>query len=209
MQTKDHLALGRYLSQKAGLQSYGKTAFIIGNTMPDINVFSYLSGFKSFVPAGHHCKFALAKADRIIKRLGNTDDELLYFYLLGVLMHYLADAFTYSHNDNFPCKYSPHAAYEKKLHSEFKKALAKNGQTVSENVSNAAEFIGNMQKRYNAEDHRETTDLEYILSVTQTVTLTMCEKRKTAEWGKKFSHLRYGTDFLGENHHKARGNARN
>ncbi len=209
MQTKDHLALGRYLSQKAGLESYGKTAFIIGNTMPDINVFSYLSGFKSFVPAGHHCKSALAKVVRIIKRLENTDDELLYFYLLGVLMHYLADTFTYSHNDNFPCKYSPHAAYEKGLHSEFKKTLAKSRQTVSEIVASTAEFIGNMQKRYSAESHRETTDIEYILNVTQTVTLTMCEKRKTAEWVKKYSSLHCGTDLLGENHHKTRGTARN
>ncbi len=209
MQTKDHLALGRRISQKLRLQGICKTAFILGNIAPDINLFSYLIGFKSFVPAGHHCKFALAKCEKLICRIENICNKQLHYYKLGVLMHYSADAFTYSHSDNYPCKYSPHAAYEKKLHTEFKTRVAESSGNPLEIVSNACEFICNMQKNYTAERHCTETDCEYILNVTETAAITLCEKRKSTERLKNFSNINFKLNFPGKNGRRIHPNAKN
>ncbi len=201
MQTKDHLELGRHLSLKLGLQGSYKTAFILGNIAPDINLFSYLSGFKSLVPAGHHCKFALEKSKKLIQRIENIRNEWLYFYELGVIMHYLADSFTYSHSENYPCKYSPHTAYERELHKKFKEYADKCSKFSIEIISNSQEFIDNMQNGYAIEHHNTETDCRYVLNVTKTVTVSMYEKRKSSEYLKKQFQFPFRFGFFGENKH--------
>lgn len=46
MQTKDHLALGRYLAHAFAIEEpVKKYAFVIGNIMPDVNKCSYIHGY--------------------------------------------------------------------------------------------------------------------------------------------------------------------
>ena len=46
MQTKDHLALGRYLARVFEIEEpVKKYAFVIGNIMPDVNKCSYIHGY--------------------------------------------------------------------------------------------------------------------------------------------------------------------
>ena len=46
MQTKDHLALGRYLARAFEIEEpVKKYAFVIGNIMPDVNKCSYIHGY--------------------------------------------------------------------------------------------------------------------------------------------------------------------
>ena len=46
MQTKDHLALGRYLARVFEIEEpVEKYAFVIGNIMPDVDKCSYIHGY--------------------------------------------------------------------------------------------------------------------------------------------------------------------
>ena len=59
MQTKDHLALGRYLARVFEIEEpVKKYAFVIGNIMPDVNKCSYIHGYFQLLRAHRQQKDA-------------------------------------------------------------------------------------------------------------------------------------------------------
>lgn len=141
-----------------------KTAFVNGNVMPDINPFSYLRGFKVHPFFGHDWQnantFILSAAEKL------TVGHLGYFGL-GVFMHYLCDAFTYTHNRGFHGSLSEHTAYEKRLHT----FVLQGGNRFDFKISNCSlsDFITRSHKVYEQAKPSFATDAAYILSAVEVV----------------------------------------
>ena len=114
METKNHLALARYLIETVDhpVLSHYKKAFLLGNISPDINLFSYIEGHRY-----ENCNY---KMHKIWCRLINKEHWNWYdVYELGRFTHYLADYFTYPHNKKYEGNLVAHYQYEKNLHPFF------------------------------------------------------------------------------------------
>lgn len=115
--------LGKYLAENY-LSSIPKRyikAFLIGCTQPDKNPVTYLKGsFRCHPLRGHHWMSSQNYMQRIAKRLQKKNNlKFLDYYTMGKLIHYTADAFTASHNEEFPMDLEAHRAYESHLQRRF------------------------------------------------------------------------------------------
>ena len=93
-------------------------AFLFGSFQPDCNPLSYLKGsIRSHRFRGHNYTNSDRFIDRRIGRLQNRAKSWTcwQYYTLGKLTHYLADAFTYPHNENYPDSLMEHRRYEDDL----------------------------------------------------------------------------------------------
>lgn len=176
MNMLDHLALGHFLLSEAEQRKFHcrKRAFLLGNVEPDFNVVTYMYGIKKEKkPCGHNAEYALkhiAKSLNGFQKGGvqTTKD----FYLLGTIMHYAADAFTFPHNLHWSGGLSQHAAYEASLHENFTEKLK-----ISFEEEPHTEFMSIF--RYVLQKHMEyknthpgiETDCNYIISVCRTIFL--------------------------------------
>ena len=93
-------------------------AFIFGSIEPDINLLSYLrreEGCRMF--SGHNAENSHSHIIRLLCRLRSSRmDSLWSFFLLGTLMHYVADSFTAVHNSFLKTSLAEHLEYENSLH---------------------------------------------------------------------------------------------
>lgn len=129
MRTIDHKILANYLacSMDVHTPALYKNAFIIGNTAPDWNVFTYFHGFfKGQKMHGHNFENVWPVIEKLYQTLQNKSQwEWFEYYQFGKLMHYVTDIFTYPHNGVFEGSLGEHCAYEEKLHETFLMALQK------------------------------------------------------------------------------------
>lgn len=175
MKTETHFKLaiklcGRCFPSATASQ---KAAFINGNIMPDINPFSYLRGFTVRPFFGHDWQnaqgFILSSAQKLAAgRLG--------YFGLGVFMHYLCDAFTYTHNHCFHGSLSQHTKYEKRLHS----CVLEGGNRFDFKISNCSltELIIDAHRLYEQSEPSFITDAKFILSAAETVTAVFKSNHK-------------------------------
>ncbi len=94
-----------------------RSLFILGCMEPDVNPSTYLKGsIRHQWLRGHNWKNAKGYIMRLSRRL-ESRQHLRYmdFYILGKLIHYTLDAFTYAHNSHFPGNLFRHREYEKRL----------------------------------------------------------------------------------------------
>lgn len=122
MRPQCHLALGKYLVRQY-LPQYPKhlsTLFLLGCIQPDKNPTTYFKGsLRSQLLRGHNWDNARIYMQKLCARLEKQPfNTPAGAYMLGKLMHYLADAFTYVHNAPF-CTLKDHKAYEARLESAF------------------------------------------------------------------------------------------
>lgn len=111
METKNHWHLAEYICLERNFEKYRKE-FILGNIMPDINLFTYLRGhtYKASIDMLYNNTKSL-----IENKIWNSKS----FYNLGIILHYVADYFTFPHNANFTGTLKEHCAYERKLCTHF------------------------------------------------------------------------------------------
>ena len=107
-----------------------RRAFLFGCIEPDINLFSHLDLTKREKKPhfhGHNHPYLDQRITRLACKLHRqqTKSSPLYFFRLGVLLHYLADSFTFAHNMNFHGNFRAHNAYENALHDYFLKRLCR------------------------------------------------------------------------------------
>ena len=115
--------LGKYLAENY-LSSIPKRyikAFLIGCTQPDKNPATYLKGSIRCHPLrGHHWLSSQKYMEKIADRLQQKNKlKFLDYYTMGKLIHYTVDAFTASHNEEFPMDLEAHRAYESHLQRRF------------------------------------------------------------------------------------------
>ena len=129
MQTKDHKLLSEYIIGQTGgfAKKIYEKAFIIGSVEPDLNVFSYLKGsikHRMFMGHNYHNSIRYVKnaSDRL-KRKEHSKWNVMDYFRLGKLIHYIADDFTLAHNEGFSGNLYEHNQYEDQLHSLFAEYL--------------------------------------------------------------------------------------
>ncbi len=130
MKQKDHRALARYLMDCVGERRvcggvWHRRFFVLGCILPDYIPFTYLHGFRqSRAMRGHNMPYSAKQIRRGIRHLEARGVRTLKdSFRLGILMHYLADSFTYPHNAAFQGSMRDHRLYEKELHAHFKQYL--------------------------------------------------------------------------------------
>ncbi|MCD8040730.1 MAG: zinc dependent phospholipase C family protein [Clostridia bacterium] len=127
MRTKDHKQLALiYAERMNGVPALYKRAFIFGNTEPDRNFLTYLHGIKHGSICGHNYKNVLKTFYRLLNKCKEQPECLLDYYRLGKIFHYVADIFTYAHNENFKGGLIDHKHYEANLHNYIAEYLKNN-----------------------------------------------------------------------------------
>ena len=155
MKSCSHRTLGQFLTDKY-LHEYPRFcrhAFSLGCIQPDKNPTTYLKGSLRWQwMRGHNWDNAKA----YIRKTGNHLQarkklKLLDFYRLGKLIHYTADAFTYSHNKHYTDNLSAHRSYERDLHRKLEQYLAEHVhefQICLDSNGTISDFISKNHKRY-------------------------------------------------------------
>ena len=170
METSNHYALAEYLIQATNrpmLRRY-RNAFRFGNISPDLNPFTYLNGhkFESFDLT------VKKKLDRLVNKECWTWYDV---YELGVVTHYLADYFTYPHNQQYGGSFLAHCRYEKKLHPLFTAYLSRrSGVRMIEagqipGKSEVCKRIRSLHQEYVTKRSTYQDDCRYIVSISDCV----------------------------------------
>lgn len=108
---------------------------------------------------------------RLLEKLESSDGLSLWgYYQLGVLTHYLADAFTYPHNETFTDSMLVHAKYESHgLHAALTEALSGGSSYSDENNLHKNGDLWytfcSLHKTYEQTSPSPQTDVQYIVSL--------------------------------------------
>lgn len=128
MQKRSHKLLAATLLENTqGFQARRfELAFLFGSFQPDCNPLTYLKGsLRAYKFRGHNYSNSQHYIYSRISRLQRRQRWTIWqYYTLGKLTHYLADAFTYPHNENYPDSMLCHHQYETDLRAYLEEYLA-------------------------------------------------------------------------------------
>lgn len=170
MRTADHMNLSRYIMKNMadGAPWILKMAFIFGSIEPDINVLTYFRGsiHGEEKLRGHNYENAVKYMEKLAERLDSGKlGKLSRSFILGKLIHYVADAFTYPHNAMFKGSLRQHCQYETELHEYVNNMITEDQvkmRKLPENTD-AIEYVEAMHRCYEAlerTDHTGHSDVE-------------------------------------------------
>lgn len=127
METKNHWHLAEFICSERSFKKY-KKQFMLGNIMPDINLFTYLQGhtYRESISMLYTSTKSLVE-----KKFWNSTSS----YHLGVILHYVADYFTFPHNVTFTGTLKEHCTYERRLHTHFLQFLQSKRQNNTKSIS--------------------------------------------------------------------------
>lgn len=169
MKTLSHRVLGKYLAENylPNVPKRYEKAFLFGCTQPDKNPTTYLKGSIRSTPLrGHHWLSSQNYMQRIANRLQSKNKLRLYdFYTLGKLIHYTADAFTASHNEQFPMDITTHRAYEHALQDRFLTYIRQQSAPVSKTCGNVMDAIRHHHQTYSKATDLLSADCHYSVLV--------------------------------------------
>lgn len=162
METKNHLQLAISMASQNNLGTNAKY-FILGNISPDINPLTYLQG--------HTYTDRISSMKKLAQRFLSPNTWMKQsYYDLGVLLHYVADSFTFPHNPTFTGNLSEHCNYEKELRFHFQRNLKKGLTTDTwnfhpiKNVSRLFENLDYKHQEYLSLPPSIKQDCNYILN---------------------------------------------
>ena len=170
MQKRSHTLLAQtLLKSRHGFSArrFGMT-FLIGSFQPDVNPFSYLKGSVHYDRLkGHNYPNSRNYIYAHIDKLQRRDRWTIWqYYTLGKLTHYLADAYTYPHNEDYPNTMLDHHNYESDLRRFLRGYLAHRGvcrQQARRDLTAALEELHQQYMEARASTYR---DASYILKAT-------------------------------------------
>lgn len=167
MQKRSHKLLAQTL-----LDSYDgfekkrfEVAFLFGSFQPDCNPLSYLKGsLRAKKLMGHNFSNSQRYIYRHILSLQRRHQwNLWQYYTLGKLTHYLADAFTYPHNDTYPDSLMDHRRYEDHLRRQFALYLADRRVYPARARGNVVFAISQLHRQYLTAASDWQRDARFIL----------------------------------------------
>ena len=119
MQKRSHKLLAATLLENTqGFQARRfELAFLFGSFQPDCNPLTYLKGsLRAYKFRGHNYSNSQHYIYSRISRLQRRQRWTIWqYYTLGKLTHYVADAFTFPHNEHWPDSLASHHVYETRL----------------------------------------------------------------------------------------------
>lgn len=140
-------------------------AFLLGSFQPDCNPLTYLKGsIRAYKLRGHNFSNSQAYINAHIRRLQRRARWTVWqYYTLGKLTHYLADAFTYPHNEIYPDTIWAHRHYEDALRLYLADYLSKIRPRLNQRCADLPAALDQLHRQYleNRSDMRE--DVQYIL----------------------------------------------
>ncbi len=171
MRTSSHFLLGRTLVEKAPVLArhpLRKGSFLLGNVLPDMVPHTFFWGSHTpWITGGHCLPSAALKIEHRIKRGLKTGLYTFYdAFRLGLLLHYLADSFTYPHAVKERMKYDLHKQYEKQLKEVLPAFLS-----VADKTEPAASiaFLEDCRRKYDEIPPSPERDAEWIVRVCSAV----------------------------------------
>lgn len=180
MRKKSHISLARYLIRGLGLEElrHHKNAFCLGSVLPDLNPKMFA------VPHDYDGTFENLKElihQTLNEAAQGEESRRLLWRRAGVIMHYLADYFTYPHNASYEGNLKDHCMYESRMKCHMRVLVwMPEGRMIFEDARENAERIGSREElfAYIARTHgaymRELThsperDCRQILTLCATV----------------------------------------
>lgn len=176
MRKKSHVSLALYLLDNVDseLLEQHRTAFVMGSILPDCK--------PSFVTTRHNIQETLDLVTESIDNLTEHAQEYkkistAYCRKLGEITHYVADYFTYPHNDVFEGSLKDHCMYEKELKFALKAyidsediAVNRSIVTTFDSSADLCAYIKKMHKQYLAlEEKNIYSDCRYIVGLCHVV----------------------------------------
>lgn len=170
MQKRTHALLARALLRSgAGFPARRfEWAFLFGSFEPDVNPFSYLKGSLRYNKLKGH-NYANSRAyinARILKLQRRRRWTIWHYYTLGKLTHYLADAYTYPHNENWPDTMIRHHCYETDLRRFMRGYLTHRYIQRQQARQDLIAALEELHEQYMATRASMIRDANYILKAT-------------------------------------------
>lgn len=171
MRKKSHISLARYMVENLndeGLNKH-KLSFYLGSVLPDIK--------PSFIYKRHEIKGTFPVIRKHIARLSEGQKVIRkngrkYYMDLGQISHYLADYFTFPHNEVYQGNIKEHCSYEKKLKHDLRSYICNNkgaGIINTEmdfyNAEALCDFIQKVHDEYLGRKHDVEDDIRHIVEV--------------------------------------------
>lgn len=173
MRKKSHISLARYIVDVLDNEELKrhKLSFYLGSILPDIK--------PSFVYKRHEINGTFPSVKQHIERLAEGEKAVekkgrKYYMDLGQISHYLADYFTFPHNDIYPGSLKDHCSYEEKLKKDLRSYI-KSGEAAKQklneehfnNAESLCEFIQKAHNEYLDKKHGVEDDIRHIIEINQ------------------------------------------
>ena len=170
MQKRSHTLLAQTLLRTEsgfGARRF-EWAFLFGSFQPDVNPFSYLKGSVRYHKLkGHNYVNSRQYINAQIRKLQKRSRWTVWqYYTLGKLTHYLADAYTYPHNENYPDSILNHHNYETNLRAFLRGYLAHQYVRRQQARRDLIAALEELHEQYMATRASMYRDASYILKAT-------------------------------------------
>ena len=170
MQKRSHRLLASALlrSQQGFHAKRFELAFLFGSFQPDCNPLTYLKGsWRGQKLRGHNFSNSqLYIYTRIHRLQRRTHWTMWQYYTLGKLTHYLADAFTFPHNEHYPDTLLEHHQYETDLRAYLESYLEQRTLRRKQFREDVASAIAQLHMYYQQAAADQRMDVQYILEAT-------------------------------------------
>lgn len=171
MQKRSHkLLASALLRSRQGFRARRfELAFLFGSFQPDCNPLTYLKGSRRACRLrGHNFSNSQPYINAHIQRLQQrrTNWTMWQYYTLGKLTHYLADAFTYPHNENYPDSLMDHRRYEHELRLSLAAHLSRQALRRQQLRQDLITAIDQLHRQYMDSRADLERDIRYILEAT-------------------------------------------
>lgn len=178
MRKKSHISLARYMVENLGDEELRKHrwSFYMGSILPDIK--------PSFLYERHEISGTFPALRRRIGHLPDRTAEAgeknrRYFLDLGQISHYLADYFTFPHNEVYQGSLKEHCSYEEQLKRSLRSYL-KSGEAKrhhsqveqhdrveADDMNAVCSFILKAHQDYIDKKHGVEDDIRHIVEINQ------------------------------------------
>ncbi len=184
MISKDHRLLGEFLAQQMlkNISPLATHLFVTGCVFPDHNPLTYLRGLYMGYPLKTHFLFlSYPEIQRLCNKLENRRKLYLWdYYTLGALLHYVADAFTFPHNEHYTGNMLEHAQYEHgQLHRTFEQYLTREfhiEMCTTGNVRSIGSYFSELHESYMETEPTALCDARYICQACTMICERVLEK---------------------------------
>ncbi|MDO4321106.1 MAG: zinc dependent phospholipase C family protein [Lachnospiraceae bacterium] len=185
MRKKSHISLAMYLVRELKLEGLEKhkKAFCFGSILPDLT--------PKMLASPHEFETTYSDIQDFVRYIfteGIDDEwkERVLWRRLGVVLHYMADYFTFPHNTSFEGNLKDHCLYESEMKyclrayvwtPEANRIFREAGRRAQGITSLEALFayVESSHRRYMRAEHSVEDDCRQILSVCTTVFLVLVE----------------------------------
>lgn len=182
MRKKSHISLARYLVRQNGQfeMFQHKKAFYLGSILPDLN--------PGMVAAPHEYETSYENLQEDIRELAEgwraENSPRAFWRKLGIVMHYLADYFTFPHNVSFDGTLKDHCTYEGEMkhwlrryvHTREAKNIFYTQKYSAKRITSVEELFHYIEASHDAymqEVHSVESDCRWIVEICSQVLISV------------------------------------